>query len=195
MGAHTQSSAQGKQSLGRCSSQGGVLSGAASGRWAERCSSCLQLLQVRGALTWDSSQRPGRGRAGKTILGSPRHPSCHDLCSTEPALGQGPGCCLGSIREGAHTFHEVPSTLLSPTARGQPHPSDEVAQCRADIGDDNGPIRMALCLSVRWDWDRGRKNSFGTCSQSMSSLQESPCLCPGFLQARRILHEGLSRGH
>lgn len=39
-------------------------------------------LQVHGALSWDSFQRPGNGGPGASILGSPRHPSCHAVCST-----------------------------------------------------------------------------------------------------------------
>lgn len=34
-------------------------------------------LQIHGALSWDSFQRPGSGGPGTAILGSPRHHSCH----------------------------------------------------------------------------------------------------------------------
>lgn len=39
-------------------------------------------LQVHRTLSWDSFQCPGSGEVGTAILGRPRHPSCHALCST-----------------------------------------------------------------------------------------------------------------
>lgn len=63
-------------------------------------------LQVHGALSWDSFQRPGNGGQGTAILGSPRHPSCHALCCP---------------RRGGHASHEGPSALLPPITRGESH--------------------------------------------------------------------------
>lgn len=103
-------------------------------------------LQVHGALSWDSFQRPGSGGQGTAILGSPRHPSCHALCCP---------------RRRGHAFHEGPSTLLPPMHRGEPHSKDEAAQCRAEVG-QAGPIQMALCLPDRCHQGRGRNNSLWT---------------------------------
>lgn len=71
---------------------------AACGRWAEHCSrmaaasSCSRSV---GCCHGIAPSGQAVGGAGPAILGSPRHPSCRALCSTEPALGQGSGCCPG----------------------------------------------------------------------------------------------------
>lgn len=77
-------------------------------------------LQVHGTLSWDSFQCPGSGEIGTAILGRPRHPSCHALCSTVHWAGT--WCCP---RRGGHAFHEGPTTLLPPMPKGEPHPRDE----------------------------------------------------------------------
>lgn len=96
MGAPGQGSARGTQSPGKCSSQPGVLSRqqptdgwlSAGAGWQPPPAAPGPWGTVMGYLLVDREQ----GGEGTAILGSPRQPSCHALCSTDPVLGQGPGC-------------------------------------------------------------------------------------------------------
>lgn len=76
----------------------GAQRSAAPGLWAECCSRMAAASSCSRSVGHCHGIAPSgwaAGTEGTAILGSPKHPSCCAHCSTEPVLGQGPGCCPG----------------------------------------------------------------------------------------------------
>jgi len=168
----------------------GARRSAAGGRWAECCgrmaaaSSCSRSVGRCHGIA--PSSQAALGDSGNSYFGQPKAPQLS--CSLQHGACAGAGTRLlpwAALKE-VHTLPMgSPSTPLPTAPRGEPHPGDEVVQCRADMGDAE-PIQKALCLPAGCDQGRGT-NSPRTCSPSMSSHQWSPCLCPGpSLPAARV---------